>query len=82
MKRDLSLFCAHEDKPPLERSAMSRFYRVRVQVCKVYDLDVEANSPDEAALLAEEMQSTEIEEQGDEYDVFTDWAETLEPEDR
>ena len=51
---------------------------VRIQVIKVFDVEVDAADADEAIDKAYQLQTTEIEATGDLIDVMTDHAETLE----
>ena len=52
--------------------------RVRIQVVKVYDVEVDAADADEAIEKAYELQTTEIEATGELIDAMTDHAETEE----
>jgi hypothetical protein len=52
--------------------------RVRIQVIKVYDVEVDAADADEAIEKAYELQTTEIEATGELIDAMTDHAETEE----
>ena len=49
-------------------------YRVGIQVIKVYDIDVDACSEEEAESKAYNVQSTTIEEKGKLISVETDYA--------
>jgi hypothetical protein len=53
-------------------------FRVRLQVIKVYDIDVNADSQDEAIETAMQSQSAEIEADGKLVSVETDHAEVVE----
>jgi hypothetical protein len=50
-------------------------YAIGIQVIKVYEIEVEANSEEEALAIAESKQSTEIESIGDLESAETDFAE-------
>ena len=52
--------------------------KVRIQVIKVFDIEVEAADADEAISRAYQMQTTEIEAKGKLVDAMTDHAETEE----
>jgi len=52
--------------------------KVRIQIIKVFDVEVDADDADEAIDKAYKLQTTEIEATGDLIDVMTDHAETLE----
>ncbi len=49
--------------------------RVRIQVIKVYDIEVDAVDADEATAKAYQIQTTEIEATGELIDSMTDHAE-------
>jgi hypothetical protein len=53
-------------------------YTVRLQVIKVYDVEVNANSEDEAIETAVQSQTTEIERDGKLITAETDHAEIRE----
>ena len=53
-------------------------YRVRIQVIKVYDIEVNAESEDEAEETAMQSQTTEIQENGNLISAETDHATVLE----
>ena len=48
---------------------------VRIQVIRVYDVEVEAPSNNDALDIVEKMSTTEIAERGTFIDVETDYAE-------
>lgn len=50
--------------------------KVRIQVIKVYAIEVDAANSDEAVAKAYQMQTTEIETTGELIDASTDHAET------
>lgn len=52
--------------------------KVRIQVIKVFDIEVDAADADEAIEKAYELQTTEIEASGELIDAMTDHAETEE----
>lgn len=52
--------------------------RVRIQVIKVYDVEVDAADADDAIAKAYELQTTEIEATGKLIDAMSDHAETEE----
>lgn len=49
--------------------------KVRIQIIKVYDVEVDTHDPAEAIERAYEMQTTEIERDGRLVDATTDHAE-------
>jgi hypothetical protein len=49
--------------------------KVRIQVIKVYDVEVDAADADEAIDKAYQLQTTEIEASGELIDAMTDHAE-------
>lgn len=55
----------------------TEMHTVRIQVIKVYDLDIEAVNADEALGKAYAMQSTKIENIGALVDVSTDFVELV-----
>ena len=52
--------------------------KVRIQVIKVFDVEVDTADADEAIDKAYKLQTTEIEATGDLIDATTDFAETEE----
>ena len=52
--------------------------KVRIQVIKVFDIEVDAADADEAIAKAYRMQTTEIEATGELIDAMTDHAENEE----
>lgn len=50
--------------------------KVRIQVIKVYDVEIDTDDSSEAIMKAYEMQTTEIEATGRLVDAMTDHAET------
>lgn len=52
-------------------------YTVRIQVIKVYDVRIEADSEQEALDKAERMQTLDIAEKGSLQDAMTDYAEVI-----
>jgi hypothetical protein len=52
--------------------------KVRIQVIKVFDIEVDAADADEAIDKAYQLQTTEIEATGELIDAMTDHAETEE----
>ena len=50
---------------------------VRIQVIKVYDVQVEAATDQEAVDIVERMQSTQIEKEGTYRHTSTDYAEVV-----
>ncbi len=57
--------------------AGERTHTVRIQVIKIYDLDIEADSEDNALSQAYQMQTTKIADVGTLVDVTTDFAEVI-----
>lgn len=57
---------------------MLKGFTVRIQVIKVYDVQVEAENEKRAIDTVQAMQSSEIEEKGEPVDVTTDFAEIVE----
>ena len=57
---------------------MLKSFTVRIQVIKVYDVQVEAENEKQAINAVQAMQSSEIAEKGEPVDVTTDFAEVVE----
>ena len=51
--------------------------RVQLQVIKVYEIDIEAETDEEAAAKAYKMQTLQIQEEGELVDVMIDFAEVI-----